>query len=212
MIHGNSKFPWILRCGICMDIVGSTIYENPNMVILWFSEVDLQMFFKSHTKSTMGFWNFQLHRGNRKNQVKNVNLFVWSLAMAIQNTTVTMEMGITKLFQLGFLNAINGIVPNSFNGKPNLHSYHGNGNFQTISTWIFQFHQWKLFQVLIMENRLCDRKNRFWDFQKPVMRSAKTGFVIEKKQFWDFQKPVLRSTRNRFCDGITPVMSSEKPV
>ena len=117
MIHGNSKFPWILRCGICMDIVGSTIKENPNMVILWFSEVDLQMFFKNHTKSTMGFWNFQLHRGNRKNQVKNVNLFVWSLAMAIQNTTVTMEMGITKLFQLGFLNSINGIVLNSFNGK-----------------------------------------------------------------------------------------------
>jgi len=46
------------------------------------------------------------------------------------------------------------IVPNSFNGKPNLHSYHGNGNFQTISTWILKFHQWKLFQILIMKNQI----------------------------------------------------------
>ena len=39
-----------------------------------------------------------------------------------------------------------------------------------------------------MENRFSDQKNRFWDFQKPVLRSVKTGFVIGTNQFWDRQE------------------------
>ena len=35
-------------------------------------------------------------------------------------------------------------------------------------------------------------KNRFWDRQKPILGSAKTGFRIRKNRFWDFQKPVLK--------------------
>lgn len=108
----NPKFPWIFWCGICMDIAISTINENPNMVILWFSEAELQMFLKIHIKSTMGYSNFHLYHGYKRNQVKNVNFHVWKTvwypAMAIQNSTVIMEMGISKLFQLGYLNSIDG--------------------------------------------------------------------------------------------------------
>ena len=50
----------------------------------------------------------------------------------------------------------------SSNGNSKLHSYHGNGNFQTVSAWIFKFHQWKLFQILTMENQISTANMEIW--------------------------------------------------
>lgn len=105
----GEKIPQIFWRGICMVIAISIINENPNVVILWFSEADP---YKCFLKSTMGLLNLHLYHGYERNQVKNVNFHVWKTvwypAMAIENSTVISTVIVSKLFQFGFLNSING--------------------------------------------------------------------------------------------------------
>lgn len=50
----------------------------------------------------------------------------------------------------------------SSNGNWKLHSYLHSYRFQTVSIWIFKFHQWKLFQTLTMENQISTANIKIW--------------------------------------------------